>query len=740
VSEAAPVRRPARRWLAGGLELAAAAVIGGCAAGLVEGTGLALAAEGTGTGRLVAWGAGSALAAAGAIPLLLALLAAVAAAGRLRLVSDWRRALAAGGAERAVWIWRALLVAAGSLLMAALTFRLAAATYRDYQGREAALFGTFIAVAETALGALLVFAAIAADRQLAPRIRAAPWAARAAGHCSLLFPLLALAALTICVPLALVDVAMPGIHPAISLGAASLVLLVAGLRALRIGRRRRERALAAALALLILAGLAAVPGSPAARLQVVAHGLLGRSAYRTLARSALADRDGDSYPGPALGGADCDEDAPGTSPRSIDVAGNGVDENCTGADADPARATERMAPRPASAPGAARDNVVIVSIDAVRPDHVGAWGYRRPTTPNLDRLAASGTRFAWAFTSVPTTRPAITSLLTGRHPSTFQWIRRLKLRWRESGGVGLAEALAGAGYDTAAIACCDRFAAAEHELAGFHTIDTSPVARLESRAGQANSDLVAEAAVRWLKKHRAGQRPFFLWMHFIDPHAPYQVPPGGTRFGDRNVDLYDAEVSFADRSLGAVLAALDRFALASSTMVVVVSDHGEEFDEHGARFHSRSLYNQVARILFLVRLPGARPQVVTTPVSIVDVMPTVLDLVGVDGPGGMNGRSLAPALRAGSEPPARPVLMEVYPMENIERDLYAVVADRHKVVWDREANAWSLFSLDDPDDREDLAAAEPDRLARMRALLFETVDRELSTAPESRVTARRPLR
>lgn len=720
------VRRRASAWLAGLVSLGSAAVIGAAVVGLVEGSAIAIAWSGTSEGRFAAWAASSALAAGAALPLLLALLAVLAAAGRLRLVADWRRALVAGGAARAVLLWRALLVLGAALLLAQVSFQVASITYQRYPAREAALFGSLIAAAVTALAALVLFAALAADRQLAPRIRASPRAAAAADHCGLLLALLALAALSVAVPHALLDTALPALHPSVSLGVCLIPLVIAALRLLRIGSRRRERAAAAVLAAAIALGLAVVPSSASARLHVTSLGLASRTAMSALLRSRFADQDGDGYPGPAAGGADCDDGRAGASPLAIDVAGNGIDENCTGADADPAQVAQRLAARPASDPAAARHNILLVSIDAVRPDHAGAWGYRRPTTPNLDRMAARATRFAWAFTSVPTTRPAITSLLTGRHPSTFHWIRRLKLLWKESAAVGLAEALADAGYDTAAIACCERFERAENELAGLAAIDASPIARLAASPGQANSDAVARGAVRWLR-HRRSSRPFFLWMHLIDPHAPYQVPAGGRRFGDRTLDLYDAEIHFADRSLGTVLAALDELHLDSSTIVAVVSDHGEEFAEHGVRFHSRSLFNQVARIVFVLRVPGAAPRVVETPVSIVDVMPTLLELVGVDGPGGMNGRSLAAAVR-GEDSRPRPVFIEVYPMENVERNLAAVVDGGWKLIWDREANAWSLFSLGDPDDREDRAAAEPVRVAAMRALLLATIDRELAAA------------
>jgi arylsulfatase A-like enzyme len=727
------LRGRAARWLGALATLGSAAVIGAAAVGVLEGSAMAMVWTGARSDGFQAWAASSALAAAAVLPVFLVLLAAVAGAGRLRLVADWRRAFSAGGAERAVLLWRAALAVTGTLLVAISTFRLAAFTYQHYPAREAALFGSFIAVGVAAISALVVFAAIAADRQLGPRVRVSPRAARAADHCSFLFALLLLAGLAVAVPHALLDTARPALHPAVSLGLCLVPLLTLALRFSRVGTRRRARATAAVLSLAIAAGLAAVPSSAAARLRVTSLGLASRAAMSALLRSPFADRDGDDYPALSMGGADCDDERAAVSPVATDIAGNGIDENCTGADADPAAIAERLAPRPTSDPTAARHNILLISIDAVRADHTGAWGYRRPTTPHLDRLAAHATRFAWTFTSVPTTRPAITSLLTGRHPSTLQWVRRERLRWKESGAVGLAEALGAAGYDTAAVACCERFERAENELSGFAMIDASPVGRLAASPGEANSDAVARAAVRWLRRRRP-DRPFFLWMHFIDPHAPYQVPPGGRRFGDRTMDLYDAEIHFADRSLGTVLAALDELALDSSTIVAVVSDHGEEFAEHGGRFHSRTLYNQVARIVFLLRAPGGAPRVVDTPVSIVDVMPTLLDLVGVDGPGGMNGRSLAAAVR-GADLPPRPVLMEVYPMENIERDLSAVVDGGWKLVWDREANAWSLFSLADADDRDDRAAAEPARLAAMRSRLLDAVDRELGTAPPQ---ARRP--
>lgn len=188
---------------------------------------------------------------------------------------------------------------------------------------------------------------------------------------------------------------------------------------------------------------------------------------------------------------------------------------------------------------------------------------------------------------------------------------------------------------------------------------------------------------------------------------------------------------FADENLGLIIAKLGELGLAEKTIVVVTADHGEEFMEHGIKYHSRSLFNQVARIPLVIRYPGSAARVVSAPVSIVDVMPTLLDLVGIDGPAGMNGRSLAAAVTGTGEAPDHPVLMEVYPQQSIERDLVAIAHRSSKIIWDREANSFHLFSLaEDPDDAQDVARSEPERLAEMKALLFETIDRELSSTVE----------
>jgi choline-sulfatase len=543
-------------------------------------------------------------------------------------------------------------------------------------------------------------------------------------------------------PVVVVRVTVPALQLASVATFALLVALVLFAHLTAIGRYKTARGLALLAMLASFAGIAASTRSEPARGAAVATGVLSNVALRALWK--LGDRDGDGYVGAFLGGADCDDGNALRNPAATEFAGDGIDDNCTGADGTPERLRARLV-APAAAPAAstaARPNIVLLSIDALRADHLGAWGYPRPTSPHLDALAARSTRFAWAMTSCPSTRCAIPSLLTGRYASTF-------VRSPPSTLPTLAGELQAAGWETATITCCDRFADTSVELTGFATVDTSADSTRLRRPGQSNSDMVVERAVRWLNRRgeaKPSTTPFFLWMHLYDPHHPYLAPEDARGFGDRDIDRYDAEIRFADLQVGRLLAEFDRLGLSSSTIIVIVADHGDEFGEHGIRFHARSMFNQVVRIPMIVHLPGsastiAAPRVEKAPVSLVDVMPTVLELAGVPLPAGMNGRSLAAAVRGDGPAPDRPVLIELVPDHQISRDLAAVAWRQWKVIWDRQANSWSLYSLSkDPADAHNLAAdadklsadradQDPSSFAEMKRMLGQSLDAELGALP-----------
>ncbi len=603
-------------------------------------------------------------------------------------LARWRVALG-DGAARAVAAWRGGLAVLATLGYGWLAFRAIAWVHVAYRFRDPGPVALLLVggLVPLALGTLVL--ALAIDRRIAPRLGAVHLARR---HAHVAVAVAALVGLVL--PLLVVHRAVPAVDLAgVGLGA----LLAVGLALARAGRLGQRRG--AVIAALLVGGLAAsgslaVGHAPEARAVVVEQGLASRAVLRSLL--ALGDGDGDGYAGERFGGSDCDDSNPARSPIAIDVAGNGVDENCTGADAPLVVATPAAhAPRPVPT---ARPTIVLVSIDALRADHLGAWGYRRATSPHLDAFAARATRYAWAVTPSPSTRHAVPALLSGRLPSRTD---------RAARPPALAEALQAAGYTTAAILCCDHVVAPD-VLRGFATVDGAAEASRLTSPGQANAAAVIATATRWLSA-RPPASPAFLWIHLYDPHFPYVTPPDDAGFGDRDVDRYDAEIRSTDRALAALFAAVDP----ARTIVVVASDHGDEFGEHGLRFHARSLYNQVIRVPLVIAAPGLAPGVVEIPVSLVDVMPTLLELAGVPAVAGLSGRSLR-------DPLPRPILLELPPDRTITRDLVGVIHAGRKVIWDREANAWSAFTLDDVAD----ASAE-DATPEDRALLLQTLDVEL---------------
>lgn len=659
---------------------------------------------------LVAGGVGAVLAVAlvAGVALVVALLGAGGRKGRW--LAAWRRA-----APR-LW-WRCALAALGLGALAVATYVTAARSHVKMRFLDGEVVGMVVAGAAAAAAAAAVVAGLALDRWAGPiaeRVwRRGALALRGRPLLTLALWLVGATAVALA-PVAVVRVAVPALTrgPVVVGSALAVLALWAATSSLGALRGVRAAAVVAGVAVALAPWLAL--RSPPARRAAIEHGALGKAALRLATR--LGDRDRDGHAARAFGGADCDDHDATRHPLAAERAGDGRDDNCSGAEAAPA--AHRLAPGAAPTAGGARPDVVLISIDALRADRLGAWGYRRPVSPNLDALAARSTRFAWAFTSCPSTRCAMPALMTGRFASTLK-----------GPAPTLASVLRDAGWQTASITCCERFLDAR-EVEGFTVIDPSAHAARLARPGQSNADLVMDAVLRYLDQPRgAGAAPYFLWIHLYEPHSPYYAPEQPRRFGASEEDRYDAEIRYLDEQLGRLLAALSAPERRARTVLAVTADHGDEFGEHGIRFHARSLYNQVVHVPLLVHLPpelgGAGGRVAATPVSVVDVMPTLLELAGVQVPGGLNGRSLAAAARGG-EVPTRPVLLELVPDHQIHRNLAGLVWRSWKLIWDREVDAWSLYSLErDPRDLDDRAAAEPDLLRELRDELGRVLDGEL---------------
>jgi arylsulfatase A-like enzyme len=340
-------------------------------------------------------------------------------------------------------------------------------------------------------------------------------------------------------------------------------------------------------------------------------------------------------------------------------------------------------------------DVLLVTIDALRADHVGAYGYSRKVTPHLDELAARGAVFERAYCPTPHTSYSVTSLLTGKY------MRPLLLQGVGEDSDTLAGLLRTYGYRTAAFYPPAVFFIDQNRFQSFEKRQLDFEYRwVEFAEGEKRL-----AQVRDYLQRAPRDKPLFLWVHLFGPHEPYEAHPGFD-FGDRDIDRYDSEIAAADATLGRLVALMhDR---KPGGVTIVTADHGEEFGDHGGRYHGSSVYEEQVRVPLVIVGPGVKAQRSTEVVQTIDLMPTVLSALAVPRPPRIRGRDLG-TLLAGvrkSEPG----------MAYAETDDQALYAEGPlRLVCARRLGACKLFDLEkDPKQTRDASADHLEALARLR--------------------------
>ena len=391
----------------------------------------------------------------------------------------------------------------------------------------------------------------------------------------------------------------------------------------------------------------------------------------------------------------------------------------------------------------ASPHLLLITIDTLRADHVGSYGYPRPTTPHIDALAARGVRFSHCYSVAPWTAPAMFTLITGVTPASHGIVHG-QLDAEPSAGKGgkpaavlqevlpdewntLAEALKRRGYTTAGFSTNGHLVRAQGFAQGFDHFDESC---LWQRA-----DCVNERVFAWLaaEPHR---QPFFLWVHYFDPHhdttradrrydplPPYasMFPGAGPPLGvERSLALYDGEIRRTDDAVGELLERIDRSAGPAGTTIVLTADHGDEFLERGNWHHTKTVYDELVRVPLIVVPAGGRAgRVVDTPVSLADLMPTLLDLAGANPDAAAEGLSLAPLLanrNTGDDFASRGLYGETRRWARLDRRYW--MEGSHKLMVDLEAGTRALYDVvADPGERTDLAPTDPAAADRMQRAL-----------------------
>jgi len=381
---------------------------------------------------------------------------------------------------------------------------------------------------------------------------------------------------------------------------------------------------------------------------------------------------------------------------------------------------------------AGRPSVLLVSIDTLRADHVGSYGYRAAATPVIDALAARGLRFEQAETVTPLTLPAHASLLSGTFPA-FHGVRDNGSFYVGDEVTTLAEALKAHGYRTGgfvgAYVLDHRWGIAQ----GFdHYYDDFDLSRFEMAAGldaaQRPGTEVVDHALAWLAGE--GDQPFFAWVHLYDPHSPYVPPePYRSRFPATLEGAYDGEIAATDAQVGRLVDFLTRSRRLENTVIVVVGDHGESLGEHGEQQHGFFVYDAAVRIPLIVAGPRVPTRAVADQVRIVDVMPTILELAGVGVPSAVQGVSLMP-LGRGERQDLLGFSETWYPRYHYGwSELTAVRDGRYKFI---AAPRRELYDTQtDPGELHDVAASNP-RVADAleRALADMTAKLAIAATPQ----------
>jgi choline-sulfatase len=355
-------------------------------------------------------------------------------------------------------------------------------------------------------------------------------------------------------------------------------------------------------------------------------------------------------------------------------------------------------PAPAPASDSTARHLILITIDTLRADRVGAYGYARARTPRMDELARRGARFERAYAPAPITLPSHASMMTGRYPPGHG-SRHNGMRVDATVPV-IAEALSASGFAAAAFVGAfplDRRFGLDRGFSVYG--DRMPRGANGRLANERLGRVVVDEALAWLNAQKG--RRVFLWTHLFEPHAPYGDPRSGRPVAER----YDDEVAEADALVGRIVDALGSDAAAS--LIVVTSDHGEAFGEHGEISHSVFVYDTTLRVPLIVAGPGIAPRTIAPPVSLVDLAPTVLGLLDVK-PLDADGVDLSTAL-GGKDVPKRSLYAESYaPLLDFGwSPLRALRSDGMKYI---EAPRPEMYDVaNDPLELKELSHAQPQR-------------------------------
>jgi arylsulfatase A-like enzyme/Tfp pilus assembly protein PilF len=382
-------------------------------------------------------------------------------------------------------------------------------------------------------------------------------------------------------------------------------------------------------------------------------------------------------------------------------------------------------------------NVILISVDTLRPDHLGCYGYGDVSTPHIDNLAEEGVLFEDALTSVPLTLPSHASILTGLYPISHG-IRDNGTFILRDQFTTLAEILKGHGFATGAFIGSFVLDARYGLDQGFDAYDDDMETDVQVSAfshPERPAAPVTASTLDWLEE---ATEPFFAFVHYYDPHTPYEPPaPYDTIYAGRP---YDGEIGYADSEIGRLMDFLEDRNLTERTVVVLVSDHGEGLGEHDETAHGILMYDTTMRVAFIVRIPerhdlaGAvdAPRRVPDTVELVDVLPTVVEVLGIEINQRLDGRSVLPLIEGRRLEPKVCYLETMYPYFSYRwSPLRGVRFNKWKYILAPEPELYNMAA--DPNELENLAGSYPARADELKANLLSLASLEQDSPPPTEV-------
>jgi len=395
-------------------------------------------------------------------------------------------------------------------------------------------------------------------------------------------------------------------------------------------------------------------------------------------------------------------------------------------------------------------NILVIVIDTLRADHLGCYGYGRPTSPHMDAFAAQSVVFDRMIAPAVPTHPAFVTLCTGQFSITHGIVAHGGTDPVPRSAPWLPALMQDAGYTTCAV---DNLANWRYGFGRGYEFYVDPSSR-RKLSTLCDNRAINRRAIPWLEAHK--DEPFFMMVHYWDPHTPYLPPrayrrlfykgdPGDpenhllddmadrplgkmwletwfNKLGDRITDpeyiiaLYNGEVRYCDEGVGQLLQQVDRLGLSEDTLVVLTSDHGELFYRHGIFFDHHGLYDGVVRVPFMVRVPKTEPRRIPHLAAHVDLVPTLLDICGIEVPDCIEGTSLTPLIQGKSDEPVRPFVVS---QECSWQMKWAIRTDRHKFILARQPDFYGtpmreLYDLtQDTDELHNIARENPDIAAQL---------------------------